>query len=346
MTPLRVALIGAGGIGELRARAIAQTQGLQLLAIADTASERAHRLAGRFSAEAGRDSIETATRRDVDIVVVSTPPSSHAAIALAAISAGKHVVCEKPLAHMLAAAEDMCAAAEASGVYLKTGFNHRYYPPVALAQRLIASGKIGEVIMAQAYAGHPGGREFGNAWVTDPAVTGGGSLVDNGIHVLDLIRFFMGEMEAVQGFTANLVWPFPGAEDNAFAIFRSSSGKIAQLHSSWTQWRGYQFWVEVVGQLGYVRASYPPMLTEWGQINSPGLRARRQFQVFPWLQIKERLQSWRSTVVESFVTELSAFAQGIRTGHDTPATGRDGLRAMQMADAVYRSSREQREVCL
>jgi predicted dehydrogenase len=342
--PLRVALLGAGGIGEPRAQATAQTPDLQLVVVADLAKDRADKLAGQYGAQATTDSEAAATRTDVDLVIVSTPPNAHADLALAAVNAGKHVLIEKPLAHTLADAERICAAAEAKGVFVKTGFNHRYFPSMDFARRLIDTGKIGDVISVEAYAGHPGGKEFGHDWIHDEAVTGGGSLVDNGIHILDLTRFFLGDVESGKGYIANLVWPFDNAEDNGFALFRSKEGKIAKVHSSWTHWRGYQFWVETTGTRGYVRAFYPPMWAEWGETPEPGIRSKRHFEIFPLFQIQERLRGWQWTIVESFVREQSEFAAGIRAGRETPATGRDGLRAMQMAHAIYRSSREGREV--
>ncbi len=238
----------------------------------------------------------------------------------------------------------MCAAAEANGVLLKTGFNHRYFPSMAFARRLIDSGEIGDVISVEAYAGHPGGKEFGHDWIHEGAVTGGGSLVDNGIHILDLTRFFFGEVETGKGYIANLIWDFPTAEDNGFAMFRSSTGKIAQVHASWTQWRGYQFWVETFGTRGYVRASYPPMLVEWGKTPAPGIRSKRRWEVFPMFQVRERVKGWQWTIVESFKQEMSDFAAAICNEKTATATGRDGLRAMQMAHAIYRSSREGTEV--
>jgi predicted dehydrogenase len=344
--PLGIALIGVGGIGEIRAEAAAQTPGVKLVSVVDLAKDRAESVAGRFGAQASTDPLAVVQRKDVEIVVVSTPPNHHADITVAALEAGKHVICEKPLAHALAEAERMCLAAEKHGVFLKTGFNHRYFPPMQYARKLIDSGKIGEVITVQAYAGHPGGKEFGHAWVHDGNITGGGSLVDNGIHILDLTRFFFGEVESAMGYKANLVWKFDNAEDNGFALFRSASGKIAQVHASWTQWRGYLFWVETFGTRGYVRASYPPMMVQWGETPEPGIRAKKRYEFFPRLQIQERLKSWRWTIVYSFVQEVTDFVHGINAGKEVPATGRDGLRAMQMANAIYRSSSEGIEVKL
>jgi predicted dehydrogenase len=341
---LGVAHIGAGSIGILRAEAVSQTPNLKLKVIADIRKDAAESLAKQFGCDATDDWQAAISRPDVDLVIISTPPSLHVDMALLAANNKKHILVEKPIAHTLEAAELICEAAEKNGVFIKTGFNHRYFPSMAFAKKLIDSGKIGEVIRVHAYAGHPGGKEFGPNWVTDGAVTGGGSLVDNGIHILDLTRFFLGDVETGKGYVANLVWPFENAEDNSFALFQSATGAIAYVHASWTEWRGYYFSVETVCTRGYVRASYPPMLAEWGATEKPGLRAKKHFELFPKFQVLERLKSWRWTIVRSFVEEMTDFAEGIANGKEVEPTGRDGLRTLQMAHAIYRSSREKQEV--
>ncbi len=116
------------------------------------------------------------------------------------------------------------------------------------------------------------------------------------------------------------------------------------MHASWTEWRGYFFSVEAVCTRGYVKASYPPMLAEWGEIPEPGVRAKKRYEIFPKFQILERIKSWRWTIMRSFVEEMTDFAEGIRTGQPVEPTGRDGLRTLQMAHAIYRSSKEGQEV--
>lgn len=342
-----VALIGAGAIGALRAEAVAQTSALKLRYIADVRKELAEAVARQHGGQAITDWRQAIEKPEVALVIVSTPPNLHGEMAVAAMAAGRHVLCEKPLAHTLADAERMCAAARQYQVCLRTGFNHRYFPPMAFARQLINQGKIGQVLSVRAYAGHPGGQEFGHAWVHDGAITGGGSLVDNGIHILDLTNYFLDDdVTSAKGYIANLVWPFETAEDNGFALFRTAHGKVAYVHASWTDWYGYRFWVEVVGTKGYVRASYPPMLAEWGETPEPGVRARRRYNLFPWFQIQERLRSWRWTTVRAFVQEMSEFSAAIRAGHHAQCTGLEGLRTLQMAHAIYRSSRGGMEVAV
>ena len=167
---------------------------------------------------------------------------------------------------------------------------------------------------------------------------GGGALVDNGIHILDLTRYFLGEVVEVKGFRTGHVWGFDGCEDNAFALLKNAKGNIAQLQASWSEWRGYRFYIEVFGTRGCVRASYPPMYAEasWAEKLGGPMRHERFF--FPAFQIKERLRSYRSTVVASFVEEFQSFVRAAAGQGTSAATGYDGLRAVEIAHAVYGSS--------
>lgn len=342
---LGVALVGAGELGVLRAESVARSPELDLVAVADLRADAARSVAARWGGRATGDWRAAVEAPGVDLVIVATPPNHHVEPALGAVAAGRHVLCEKPLASTLADARRLCDAADDAGVILKTGFNHRHFPALRFARELVERGEIGRVHTVRAFAGHPGGEELGHAWVHDPAVTGGGCLVDNGIHVLDLVRFLLDEpLVAGRGLVGNDVWRFDGAEDNAHALFRGAAGALVSVQASWTEPRGYRFWVEATGERGFARAAYPPMRVEWGTCAALGERARRRFAVFPWFQVRERLHGWRWTIVRSFLRELAELAAGIRAGRPVPPTGRDGLAALEMAHAVYRSAREGREI--
>jgi predicted dehydrogenase len=341
---LRVAVIGAGGIGEIRAAAVRHTPGLALAAIVDVDKSKAERAAAAYGGAAAQDAHDVIGSGDIDVVIVSTPPHLHGALSIAALDAKTHVICEKPLSHTLHDAEAMVAAAARNGVRLFTGFNHRYFPPMQYARRLIDAGRIGDVISAEAFAGHPGGAEFGNDWVMKHAITGGGALVDNGIHVLDMTRWLFGDVVRAKGYINNAVWQFGQAEDNAYALFINENKQVARVHASWTHWRGYRWWVEVCGTRGYVRAGYPPMSVEWGQTPQPGIRSRRRWEWFPALQIHERLRTWRYTVIQAFIAEMADVRSDILNGTFNAPSGHDGLRALQMAHAVYTSAAQGNEV--
>jgi predicted dehydrogenase len=336
-TPLRTTLIGCGEIGRLRAEALAQTVGFQLSAACDVDANRGRPLAEQFGVTFHTDWREGMSD-SCDVVIVSTPPPFHTEICAEAFRRGKHVLCEKPLARNPQECREIVEAARQAARHLATGFNYRFYPAIAEARRILRSGQIGELDHIRSYAGHPGGSEFTHPWVHDVNVMGGGALLDNGIHIIDLTRHFLGEVAEVKGFRTMGVWKFDGCEDNGFALLRSSEGKIATLQASWSEWRGYRFWIELFGTRGCVRASYPPMLLQTAWFDPPGGAVRRKTSLFPLFQIQEKIRTYRWTVVNSFVEEFNAFARALEGEVGVAATGIDGLRATEIAHAVYASS--------
>jgi len=343
---VRLGLIGCGAIGALRAEAIAEISGFRLVAVADADAARARAVADRFRAPVESDWRDLVRRDDLDAVIVSTPPPLHAPMCVGALEAGKHVLCEKPLARLPEEGRAILKAAERSGRLLATGFNYRFYPAIVKAREILDSGLIGELDHIRSYAGHPGGSEFTHAWVHDVDVMGGGALVDNGIHVLDLTRYFLGEVSEVKSFATGNVWGFAGCEDNAFVLLRSPVGKVASLQASWSEWRGYRWAIDIYGTRGCVRASYPPMLTRAVSVVRPGGARRRRLHVFPVFQVVERLRSPRWTARQSFVAEMTALSRAIAGEKTEIALGRDGLRAVEIAHAAYQASRDRATVIL
>jgi predicted dehydrogenase len=341
---LSVGLIGAGAIGELRARALARGGDCALAAVADPDLGRAARVARAAGARVYPGHRELLDREKVDAVIVSTPPPLHEPIALDALEAGKHVLCEKPLSNRPESARRIVERARRAGLVLATGFNHRYFPPVRRLRRAIESGEIGELAHVRAFAGHPGLAELGKPWLTDPEVMGGGALMDNGIHLLDLTRHLLGEVREVVGLRSEAVWRIRGCEDTGVALLRSKEGRIATLHASWTEWRGYRFWLAATGSRGAAWAYYPPMAAMVLALDRPGGSARRRLELFPRQNLAERLRSWRWTVVSTFAEEHRDFRVLIGGGSGTIAEGFDGFRAVEMAHAVYRSSSEGRSI--
>ena len=345
--PLRVALVGCGAIGAVRAKAIVRSPHVTLAVACDVERARAEELAKPYGAAAETDWRAAVTRDDVDLVIVSTATDLHAPVTIAAAEAGKHVLCEKPMARNPDECRAMIAACERAGVKLKTGFNHRYYPPVMAIRAAIDAGEIGEVRFVRAAIGHEGGPGFVGRWMTRYETAGGGTLVDNGIHILDLTRFLLesqgGKIAEAEGFTINARWPVAPCEDNAFCLFRSAGDEpplVAQVTSSWTEWKGYRWSIEAYGTRGYVHAAYSPMRATIGVVGEEGGRARKRALTFPRAQVMERLRGDEWTAIETFRHEFADLARAIHANHALAVDGYDGLRAQEMADAVYRSSRE------
>jgi predicted dehydrogenase len=330
---MRFGLIGCGGIGALRAAALARGTAGTLVSVADLDAERSRTLAAKTGADAHTEWRALVERRDVEAVIVSTPPHLHAEMCVAALEAGKHVLCEKPLARTPDECRAVVAAADRAGRFLATGFNYRFYPSIEKARLLLDSGAIGALDHIRSYTGYSA-QEHSQPWLHDPGVMGGGALRDNGIHLIDLTRYFLGDVAEVRGFGTSCVWAFPGCEDNGFALLRSAGGHVATLQASWTEWRGYRLRIEIYGMLGCIRTSCFPMLTEIVSAPSRGGRMKRRVSPFLKTFVGEHLRSYRWVVVQSFISELDAFVRATRAEPSRVATGLDGLRAVEVAHAA------------
>jgi predicted dehydrogenase len=292
--------------------------------------ERAARVAAPHGAAAGSDWRALVERDDIDAVFVSTPPALHEEMSVRALEAGKHVLCEKPLARTPAECRAMVDAASRSGRVLATGFNYRFYPSFALARDYLSRGAIGELSHVRSYGGYSA-TGHNQPWVHDAQVVGGGALHDIGIHLIDLTRSFLGGVDDVVRFDRGAVWNYPDCEDNGFLLMRSPTGVIASLHASWTEWGRYQFLIELVGTRGRMRVSCFPMRLELLQSDAPGGRTKPTVHRFPGVMLGEHLRSYRWVVTRSFSAELAAFADRIAGRPSLCATGADGLRALEIA---------------
>jgi predicted dehydrogenase len=333
---LRAGLVGCGEMGALRAAALARTPSLRLVAVSDVAAARAGVVASVGDATI-HDNWRTLVRSpDLDLVIVSTPPGSHREISVEALRAGRNVLCEKPLARTPAECRAMVDAARESGRLLASGFNYRFYPSVKKAATLVRAGRIGELTHVFGHAGYSA-IDQRQTWLRDVDVSGGGAFRDNGIHLIDLARYFLGDVEDIQTVASNSVWGFPGCEDNGFILMQGTRRRVASLHASWTHWGRFRFAIELSGTRGHIRAWCFPMVTQVTWADEQGGPTHRRLHLFPATNIAERLRSYRWVVVCSLVDELEAFADAIGGRSTAGASGEDGLRAVEIADAVSKS---------
>lgn len=226
----------------------------------------------------------------------------------------------------------MVAAAERAGRVLATGFNYRFYPSFRLARQLLDEGAIGQLSHVRSYGGYSA-TGHNQPWVHEADVVGGGALHDIGIHLIDLTRWMLGDVTHVTRVTTARVWNYD-CEDNGFLLMRSSEGRAATLHASWTEWGRYQFLIELVGSRGKMRVSCFPMRLELLQSASTGGKVQQRTHRFPRVFIGEHLRSYRWVVVQSFIAEHAAFAARVSGAESPIATGTDGLRAIEIACGV------------
>jgi predicted dehydrogenase len=248
---MRFAVVGAGTIGQLRAQTIRANPATELAGVLDVAQANAAKAAAGTGARVCQSLEQLLELPGLEAVIVSSPLQFHEQAVVAALRAGKHVLCEKPLGNTVDSCRRMLDAARASGKRLATGFNHRYYPSIKFLKRAIDEGQIGTLDHVRVFGGHDGLHNFRADWQYKAPESGGGAMMDVGIHMTDLARYILGDVTEVYGVSSNHIWKVPGSEDNAVAVFRSPSGIPATYEATWTEWKGYRFYVEAYGDCGH-----------------------------------------------------------------------------------------------
>ena len=327
---LQVGIIGAGLQGGRRAPVLKQFPGTRLVMVASASLDAAQRLADSMGCEAIDRWEEVIERSDIDVVVVCTPPNLHATMSIAAMNRGKHVLCEKPLARTLKEAEDILAAAKANGVTLKCGFNHRHHPGIKKAKEWIDAGIIGKLNFIRCRYGICGRLGYEKEWRADPKIVSGGQLMEQGIHAIDLFRWFLGEFSEVTGFTSTCFWNIAPLEDNCFALFRTKDGQIASLHSSLTQWKNI-FNLELFGREGYIIVD--------GLGGSYGTEKATLGKNAFFEPFRDETTEFRGGD-SSWYEEWKEFMAAIKEKREPLGNGNDGLEALKLVNAIYESARE------
>jgi predicted dehydrogenase len=322
-----VAIIGCGLIGQKRAQALA---GARLVACADVALERAKKLAaGIPAATATSDWREAVTRDDVAIVVVATTNAVLAEITLAAVQAGKHVLVEKPAARSANELEPVAIEADRRGALVRVGFNHRYHRAFRKAREIFESGALGDLMFIRGRYGHGGRVGYEKEWRAEPERSGGGELIDQGAHLIDLSRWFLGEFTGIQGRARTYFWNMP-VEDNGFLLLETARGQIAFLHASWTEWKNL-FSFEIAGRVGKLEIS--------GLGGSYGVERLTWHKMAPQMGPPETLVWDYPEADDSWEAEWAAFLEDIRVGRQPQPGIADAQAALRIIEHVYREQR-------
>jgi predicted dehydrogenase len=242
---VKVGIIGCGLIGQKRAAAIGRAD--QVVAVTDVVAERAHALAKPHDAKVFASAAELLREASIDAVVVATPHNQLAANALLAVQHDKHVLLEKPGARRPGELDALRSLAADKSIAVHVGFNHRFHPALRKAKALIDAGELGPLYYIRGRYGHGGRIGYDREWRADPEISGGGELLDQGAHLIDLSAWYFGEsFSNVHGTLATYFWDMP-VEDNAFLTLQTASGKTAQLQVTWTEWKNL-FSLEITGR--------------------------------------------------------------------------------------------------
>jgi predicted dehydrogenase len=264
----------------------------------------------------------------VDAVIVSTLNASLAAIALAAIRAGKHVLIEKPAALNAAELEPLIAEAAVRKVRVRVGYNHRFHPAFRKARELFESGALGPLMFIRARYGHGGRTGYDREWRADPKLSGGGELIDQGVHLIDLARWFLGDFTTVNGHAATFFWDMP-VDDNAFLSLRTAAGQTAWLHASCTEWKNL-FSFEIYGR--------DAKLYIEGLGGSYGIERLAFYRMLPQMGPPETVIFEYPRGDQSWQLEIEAFIEDIRTGRAPNPGLADAAAALRVVETIYKKS--------
>jgi predicted dehydrogenase len=321
-----VAIVGCGLVGRKRAAALERAR---LVACADAIPDRARALAATVAGAVAVDRWKEAIGRpDVDVVIVSTTNDALVEVGLAALSAGKDVLVEKPAGRSVAEIESLMAGAHRCGRRVRVGFNHRYHPAIINARALIDSGALGELMFVRGRYGHGGRLGYEREWRADPAKSGGGELIDQGVHLIDLAGWFLGRFTGVDGIAATYFWEMP-VDDNAFLTLRTAAGQTAFLHVSCTEWKNL-FSFEIYGRKGKIVVD--------GLGGSYGLERMTHYRMLPEMGPPETTMSEYPGEDRSWTRELADFFEDIRLARDPSPGLADARHAVAVVEQVYARS--------
>lgn len=328
MTKLRVGIAGFGVVGKRRCHYINLNPHLQVIAVCDQVFNTKGKLENGILYFSNYQAL---LEIDLDILFVCLTNDIAAEVTIAGLQKGLHVFCEKPPCRDL---NDLSLVVKCKKKYphlkLKYGFNHRYHDSVSDALRILKSKELGNVINMRGIYGKSKIVTFGqHEWRTKRSMAGGGVLLDQGIHMVDLMRLFGGEFNEIHSFISNDFWKYD-VEDNAYALMRSSDGIVAMLHSSATQWR-HHFQLDISLEKGAISLSgilsgsksygSEKMTIAWAANDSHG---------------DPKEQTTRYNIDNSWANEISEFTNAIVDNSDIHhGTIEDAFRTMSLVYKIY-----------
>lgn len=322
---MRLAIVGCGLIGAKRANA---AKAHEILVVCDRDRGRAKQLAQRTGARAVIDWRE-AVKADVDAVIVATTHDQLAAISLGALEAGRHVLVEKPAGRDLAEVQAVAAAAAKYKRIVKAGFNHRFHPAFQKAREIVDAGALGSLMFVRARYGHGGRLGMENEWRCQPAISGGGELIDQGSHLIDLSRWFLGDLTVDYAAVPTLFWNMP-VDDNCFLALRSHAGQMAWLHASWTEWKN-TFSFEIFGRDGKLAID--------GLGGSYGLERLTYYRMLPQMGPPETTTYEYPEQDRSWDAEFADFVAAVKDGHRPCGDIADAVANLAIVGEIYRRYR-------
>ena len=324
---MNYAIIGCGLIGKKRLAGL--PAGSKLAVACDTNLARAEELVKLAGIGHAVSDFQIAVADpQVDAVIVAVINGSLAEVSAAAIRAGKHVIVEKPAGISVKQIDELIALESKHGVCVRVGFNHRYHQAFIKAREIFESGVMGEMMFIRARYGHGGRIGYDKEWRADPKLSGGGELIDQGIHLIDLAGWFLGDFKKVDGHATTYFWKMP-VDDNAFLSLQTATGQTAWLHVSCTEWKNL-FSFEIYGR-------HTKLAIE-GLGGSYGVEKLFHYQMKPAMGIPDTKVYEFPGADESWRIEMIKFEEDIRQKRTPDAGLAEARAALQIVETIYEKS--------
>jgi predicted dehydrogenase len=308
--------VGAGGIAQAYVQVFQSTDRAEMVAVADVRPDAAEALAENFGCRSFASHGEMLAATDIDALLVCTPPATHREIALEAVGAGRHVLCEKPLAIDVESAQEMVEAAAHAGVVLTMAAKFRFVEDVISAKSILSSGILGDVILFEnVFASRV---DMTNRWNSDPAVSGGGVLIDNGTHSVDIVRYFLGPITEVMAVEGKRVQNL-AVEDTAQLFIRTADGARGTVDLSWSVDKSVDSFINIYGSHGTICVGWKSS-------------RYRQTSSADWVSFGEGYQK-----VSCMRKAVENFCDAVRGEDRLRITAADAIASVGVIEAAYRS---------
>jgi predicted dehydrogenase len=323
---MKVGIIGCGLIGMKRAQTLGTAT---LVACADNNPINAQMMqAIHPKCKIVKNNQDLIQDPDIDIVIIATPHHLLAEMTLTAMRAGKHVLVEKPAARTSSELIPIMEMADKSTVCVRVGFNHRYHRAFRKARSLVSENAVGELMFIRARYGHGGRVGYDKEWRSIPAISGGGELIDQGVHLIDLSRSFLGDFTDISGFSHTYYWDMP-VEDNGFLLLKTAKKQTAFLHASCTEWKNI-FSFEIYGKTGKIAIE--------GLGGSYGVEKLFFYKMLPEMGPPETTIWEYPMMDDSWHYEFSEFLQDIKHQRPSEAGLKDAYAALTIVEKIYEAS--------
>ena len=314
---IKIGIAGFGKIGKLRAEELKKNKNSKVVSIFDVKKPDNLNNEIKFS-----NSFEELLKQDIDAVFICTYNNVLADYTSLALKAGKHVFCEKPYVRNTTEAKEILEVTKKSKGTLQLASNHRFFESVIYAKKLVDEGVVGKVLSFNGRIGHNGER-LKDSWFWKKEISGGGTLLDNGCHLLDLSRLFVGNFTSGKGITTNAFWKNIEVEDTASGIFKTEDGRTATIYCSWRLFSGY-FFFEINGSDGYINVD--------GRFDTHG------GDKIYWSNNKEKKllsKDFSHIKPNSYLLEIDNFINNIKNKKKCSPSAEDGLEIMKMIEFIY-----------